>query len=96
MAENVNLRTFNEDINALRGFIRSSKVEQDPYKIIVLAERFILEYGTKWTRETVDYLKTRGIKKEDKLAVIMDLVQNQKAVNELLIFKHYNNERIKG
>lgn len=96
MAENVNLKTFNEDINALRGFIRSSKIEEDPYKIIILAERFILEYGTKWTRETVDYLRTRGIKKEDKLAVILDLVQSQKTIEQLLIFKHYNNGRKKG
>lgn len=89
MAENVNLRTFNEDINALRGFIKSSRIESDPYKIIILAERFILEYGTKWTRETVKFLKSKDSKKEDKLAVVMDLVQNEKTIEELLIFKHY-------
>lgn len=96
MAESITLKTFNEDINALRGFIRSSKLEEDPYKIIILAERFILEYGTKWTRETVDFLKQKGIKKEDKFLVISDLVQTKKTIEELLIFKYYNNGRIKG
>ncbi len=96
MAENINLRTFNEDINALRGFIKSGKLENDPYKIIILAERFILEYGTKWTRETVKFLKSKEIKKEDKKAVLLDVVQTEKTIEQLLIYKYYNDGRIKG
>lgn len=82
-------------MDALREFITGSGIEEDPYKVIILAERFILEYGTKWTQETVKFLKQDDITEDHKLEVILDIVQTQKTVNELLIFKYYKDARVK-
>ncbi|AHK11405.1 hypothetical protein F132_59 [Flavobacterium sp. phage 1/32] len=79
---------FEHDVGVLRGLIKSSGCETDPYKIIILIERFILEYGTKATKETVSFLLKRGVSKEQKLEVILDVLQTQKTLEELLIFKY--------
>ena len=79
---------FEHDVGVLRGLVKSSGCETDPYKIIILIERFILEYGMVITKETVKSLLKKEVSKERKLEVILDVLQTQKTKEELLIFKY--------
>lgn len=79
---------FEHDVGVLRGLIKSSGCETDPYKIIILIERFVLEYGMVVTKETVKFLLKKEVSKDRKLEVILDVLQTQKTKEELLIFKY--------
>lgn len=83
MAEYCLTRQFQIDSSTLRSFIKRSGIEEDEYKIIVYVERFILEYGKKATRDTVEALKAeRGTRRQE---LILDLLQTRKTLEELTI-----------
>lgn len=89
MAEYCLTRQFQIDSSTLRSFIKRSGIEQDDYKVIVYVERFILEYGKKATRNTVEALKIA--KGEVRQEIILDLLQTRKTIEELLIYKKQEN-----
>jgi hypothetical protein len=77
-------RQFQIDSSTLRGFIKSSEIEGDDYKIIIYVERFILEYGKKATKDHVAALKaTKGKIRQE---IILDLLQTRKTLEELVIY----------
>lgn len=79
---------FERDVGVLRGLIKSSGLENDPYKAIIYIERYILEYGTRVTQETVNFLLSRQFSKSIKNEVILEVLQTEKKIEELLIIKY--------
>ena len=75
---------FERDMGTLRGYLKSLKCEIDPYKAIIIVERYILEYGMSITKKTVKIL-TSGLSTEDKMEVLMDVMQTEKPPNQLII-----------
>lgn len=75
---------FRKDERTIRGFLRSTKCETDPYKAIILIERYILKYGTSVTKKTVKLLLS-NISKVDKLEILLDVMQDNKPHEELTI-----------
>lgn len=79
-------------MGALRGIIKSSGYETDPYKIIILVERYILEYGTKITQKTVEVLLSDKGSIEDRQKVLLDVLQTQKPLEQLHIYNYKNKD----
>lgn len=85
MAEYCLTKQFQIDSSILRSFLGRSGIEDDDYRQIILIERFILEYGKKATRDMVKALKdTKG---PEHIELILDLIQTQKTVEQLIIYK---------
>lgn len=85
------LKNFEKDFGVLRGLIKSSGYETDPYRIIILVERYILEYGTKITRKTVDFLLNKEVSIQERQNVLLEVLQTQKTPEQLYI-STYNNK----
>lgn len=75
---------FERDAGALRGLLKSKDCEKDPYKGIILVERYILKYGMATTKKTVKTLLS-GISKIDQLEILLDVMQDKKTHEELTI-----------
>lgn len=82
---------FERDVGALRGLLKSKKVEIDPYKAIIYIENFVLEYGMKVTQRTV-FILLSGIPVEEQIEILLDVLQHSKLPNELTI----NNKKYAG
>lgn len=82
------LKDFEKDFGVLRGLIKSGGYETDPYRIIILVERYILEYGTVITRKTVEILLNKQVNSQEKQKVLLDVLQTQKTREQLYLNTH--------
>ncbi|KIX21583.1 hypothetical protein SY27_07750 [Flavobacterium sp. 316] len=82
------LKSFEKDFGVLRGLIKSSGYETDPYRIIILVERYILEYGTTITRKTVDFLLSKEVSVEERQNILLDVLQTIKTPEQLFLTIH--------
>lgn len=75
---------FERDSGALRGLLKAYECEKDPYKGIIIVERYIIKYGMSTTKKTVKLLLS-GITKIEKLEILLDVMQDKKPHEELTI-----------